>query len=482
MIMELNRDVLHARSLINNEWIGHSTTNILSVKNKYDQNIIATIPYADASEVQFAISSSVQAFQSWSGISAAERREFLLKLREGLLAEKEKFINLIVSEAGKPLDYAKAEIERSAMVLQLSADEAIRLTGETIAMDYGAGKGKTAFTKRFPIGPVLAISPFNFPLNLALHKVGPALASGNTVILKPSPYTPLTALALASLSKRIGLPPGVLNVVVCKNEEAELMLKDERIKMLSFTGSADVGWMLKEKAGKKKVILELGGNASVIVDRTSNLEEAAKAIATGAFLYAGQVCISVQRIFVDNEVFDDFVEKLKAATGQLQTGNPSTEGVTVGPIIDRVHLERITGWIEKAKQKGAQVLMGGEILDQERNVLAPTLITNTNEEMEIVAEEIFGPVAIIERVQYFDEVIRFINRSRYGLQAGLFTNNLSQMKYAHEHLEVGALIVNGIPGFRVDSMPYGGVKDSGLGREGVRYTMEEMTEPRLLVY
>jgi len=480
--MELNRDILSAKSFINNEWIGHSTTNILSVTNKYEQNIIATIPFADASEVQFAISNSAQAFQSWSRLSAMERRDFILKIRDGLQHEKEKFINLIVSEAGKPLDYARAEIERSLSVLQFSADEAIRLTGETVPMDYGLGKGKTAFTKRFPIGPVLAISPFNFPLNLALHKVGPALAAGNTVLLKPSPYTPLTALALASLCKRVGLPPGVLNVVVCRNEEAELMLKDERIKMLSFTGSADVGWMLKEKAGKKKVVLELGGNASVIVDRTSNLDEAAKSIAMGSFLYAGQICISVQRIFVDNEVFDAFVEKMKQATSELLTGNPSTEGVSVGPIIDRTHLERITSWINEAKEKGAQILMGGEIVDQEKNLLAPTLITNTTEEMKIVAEEVFGPVAIIERVQFFDEVIRVINRSRYGLQAGLFTNNLTQMIYAHEHLEVGALVVNGIPGFRVDSMPYGGVKDSGLGREGVRYTMEEMTEPRLLVY
>lgn len=480
--MELNRDILHAKSFINNEWVGHSTTNILSVKNKYDQNIIATIPYADASEVQFALSNSAQAFQSWSRLSAMERRDFILKIREGLLHEKEKFINLIVSEAGKPVDYARAEIDRSLTVLQLSADEAIRFTGETVAMDFGVGKGRTAFTKRFPIGPVLAISPFNFPLNLALHKVGPALAAGCTVVLKPSPFTPLTALALASLCKRVGLPPGVLNVVVCRNEEAELMLKDERIKMLSFTGSAEVGWSLKEKAGKKKVVLELGGNAAVIVDRTTDLDEAAKAVAMGSFMYAGQVCISVQRIFVDNDVFDVFVDKLKQVMSDLQSGNPATEGVIVGPIIDRQHLDRITSWINEAKEKGAQILMGGDVLDQERNVLAPTLITNTTEDMKIVAEEVFGPVAVIERVQYFDEVIRVINRSRYGLQAGLFSNNLSQMKYAHDHLEVGALIMNGVPGFRVDSMPYGGVKDSGLGREGVRYTMEEMTEPRLLVY
>ena len=349
-------------------------------------------------------------------------------------------------------------------------------------MDYVIGVGRNASTKRVPIGPVLAISPFNFPLNLAMHKVAPALATGCSVILKPSPQTPLTALALASLCKRIGLPAGVLNVVVCKNEEAQLMLQDERIKMLSFTGSADVGWDLKSKSGKKKVVLELGGNAAVIVDRSSNIEEAARAIAMGSYLYSGQICVSVQRIFVDHSVFDQFVEKFKHAVSELKIGKPNEEGVVIGPIIDRSHLERIHNWVNEAKEGGAQVLLGGEILNLEHNIYAPTLLTNTQENMKIVREEVFGPVAIIEKVEYFDEVIRVINRSRFGLQAGLFTNQISQMKYAHEHLEVGALIINGIPGFRVDSMPYGGVKDSGLGREGVRYTMEEMTEPRLLVY
>lgn len=480
--MELNRDILAARSFINNEWIGHSTTDILSVTNKFDKNVIATIPYADAGEVQFAIANSVQGFQIYSKFSAMERRELILKIRDGLILEKEKFVNLIVSEAGKPIDYARAEIERSLMILQLSADEAIRMNGESVPMDYGAGVGKTALTRRFPIGPILAISPFNFPLNLVLHKVGPALACGCSVILKPSPFTPLTALALASLCKRIGLPPGVLNVVICKNEEAELILKDERIKMLSFTGSADVGWNLKALAGKKKVVLELGGNASVIVDRSANLDEAAKAIAFGSYNYAGQTCISVQRIFVDHSIYDVFLEKFKTATSELQMGHPGKVGVTVGPLIDRAHLERQVEWLSEARHQGAHILFGGEIIDLERNLLAPTLVTNTQENMKIVSEEVFGPIAVIEKVQYFDEVIRVINRSRYGLQAGLFTNQISQMKYAHEHLEVGALIVNGVPGFRIDSMPYGGVKDSGLGREGVRYAMEEMTEPRLLVY
>jgi glyceraldehyde-3-phosphate dehydrogenase (NADP+) len=477
-----NRDVLQAKSFINNEWVGHSTTNVLMVKNKFDQSPLATVAYADASEVQFAIANSVQAFQSYSKLSSAERRDFLLKLREGLHQEKDKFINLIVSEAGKPLAYARQEVERALFQLQAAADEALRVGGEVIPMDFGLGKGRVAHTKNYPLGPVLAISPFNFPLNLAMHKIAPALAAGCTVILKPSPFTPLTALALASLCKRVGLPAGVLNVVICQNEEASIMLKDERLKMLSFTGSAEVGWQLKSQAGKKKVILELGGNAAVIVDRSANLDEAAKAIAMSAYNYSGQVCISVQRIYVDHTVFDQFLEKFKHEVSELKIGNPSEEGTVIGPLIDRVHVNRVDSWVNEAKARGAEVLLGGHILDLENNLYAPTLLTNTQADMKIVSEEAFGPVAIIEKVQYFDEVIREVNRSRYGLQAGLFTNQISQMKYAGENLEVGALIINGVPGFRIDTMPYGGVKDSGLGREGIRYAMAEMMEPRLIVY
>ncbi|NOT78396.1 MAG: aldehyde dehydrogenase family protein [Bacteriovoracaceae bacterium] len=477
-----NREILQAKSFINNEWIGHSTTNILVVKNKFDQSSLAHVSYADPSEVQFAISNSVQAFQSYSKTSAEERRDYLLKIKDGLLLEKEKFINLIVSEAGKPIEYAKAEVERSLFILQTAAEEAMRISGEAIAMDYGIGKNRTGLTKNFPLGPVLAMSPFNFPLNLALHKIAPALAAGCSVILKPSPYTPLTALALASLCKRVGLPSGVLNVVICQNSETLMMLQDERLKLLSFTGSADVGWMLKSKAGKKKVVLELGGNAAVIVDRSANLEEAAKMIAMGAYNYAGQVCISVQRIYVDHSVFDQFLIHFKTAVSLLKIGSPMEEGTIVGPLIDRAHLERIDHWVKEATLKGAQILFGGNVSDLEHNIYSPTLLTNTQADMKIVCEEVFGPVAIIEKVQYFDEVIKEVNRSRYGLQAGLFTNQISQMKYAHENLEVGALIINGLPGFRVDTMPYGGVKDSGLGREGVRYALADMLEPRLLVY
>ena len=480
--MEINHNVLHAKSFINNEWVGHATQNYLVVHHKFDQTPLAHVTYADPSEVQFAIATSVSGFQEFSKLTGAERREFLLKIREGLSIERDKFINLIVSEAGKPVDYARVEIDRCLFILQTAADEAVRFGGEVVPMDFGIGVGKTAMTKRFPVGPVLAMSPFNFPLSLALHKIAPALAVGCSVLLKPSPYTPLTALAFASLCKKIGLPAGVVNVVICTNDDVGLMLKDERIKMLSFTGSAPVGWMLKEKAGKKKVTLELGGNAAVIVDRSANLAEAAKAIVQGSFLFSGQVCISIQRIYVDHSVFDEFVELFKTEVQNIKIGAPHEAGVLVGPIIDRQHHDRIHGWIQEAINEGAELLLGGVSYDPDRNIYSPTLLTKTQGHMKVVSEEIFGPVAIIEKVQYFDEVIREVNKSKYGLQAGLFTNQISQMKYAHENLEVGALIINGVPGFRVDSMPYGGVKESGFGREGVRYTMEDMTEQRLLVY
>lgn len=476
------REILEAKSFINNEWMGHSNTKILVVKNKFDQTPLANVTLADSSEVQFAVANSVQAFQNFSKLSGAQRRDLLLKIREGLFQEKEKFINLIVSEAGKPKDYAKQEVERSLLVLQAAAEEAIQIGGEVVPMNFGAGIGKSAHTKNFPIGPILAISPFNFPLNLALHKIAPAFAAGCSVLLKPSLLTPLTALAFVSLCKRVGLPPGVLNVIVCENTEAEILLKDERIKMLSFTGSAEVGWFLKSQSGKKKVILELGGNAAVIVDRSANILEAAKAISMGAYNYSGQVCISVQRIYVDHTVFDDFVEKFQTATKELKIGNPTDEEVVVGPLIDRIHLNRIESWVKEATEKGARVIFGGNVFNLENNLYAPTLLTNTTADMKVVSEEIFGPVAIIEKVEYFDEVIREVNRSRYGLQVGLFTNQISQMKYAHENLETGALIINGAPGFRIDTMPYGGVKDSGLGREGIRYALAEMLLPRLLVY
>lgn len=474
--------ILTTKSFINNEWMGKSTERFFYVTNRYEQNHIARIIYADSEEVEYAITSSILAFEHFKKWSIPERRELLEKIKEALKAEREKFVNLITSEAGKPIDYSHAEVDRAIALIDATIHELMVDAGMVIPMNYSPAVGKMAVTKKYPIGPILAISPFNFPLNLALHKIIPAIATGNTVLLKPSLETPLTALAFASLCKKVGLPPGVLNVVICENFEAEKMVTDDRIKMLSFTGSAEVGWKLKTLAGKKKVTLELGGNAAAIVDRSSHLEEVAKSLSYGAFLYAGQICISTQRIYVDNHVFDQFVDLFITATKNLKIGSPHEAGVVIGPVISEHHLYRIHQWVNDAKKLGAKILLGGDILDQKFHMYPPTILTETAPGMKVLDEEIFGPVVVIERVQFFDEVISEINRSRYGLQASLFTNQLSQIKYAEEHLEVGALIINSIPGFRIDSMPYGGVKDSGLGREGVKYAMDEMRESRLLVY
>ncbi len=349
-------------------------------------------------------------------------------------------------------------------------------------IDYGAGEGKTAFTKRFPIGVIACITPFNFPLNLVLHKVAPALAVGCSVIVKPAPQAPLSTLALAGLIEKAGYPAGVFNAVVCGIPAAEKLVTDSRVAMLSFTGSEKVGWYLKQIAGQKKVVLELGGNAAVVVDKTADLATAARAVAKGAYLYAGQVCISTQRIFVVADVYQEFSKLLLAEIHQIPTGDPHDTAVISGPLIDNQHLQRIHSWINEAVAGGANLLAGGKILDERRNLYEPTLLTNTTDKMKVNSEEAFGPVAVIESVPDFGQALQAVNASRYGLQAGVFTNTFAHVKQAHEELEVGGIIINNVPGFRVDSMPYGGIKNSGFGREGIKYTMEEMTEPRLMVY
>jgi glyceraldehyde-3-phosphate dehydrogenase (NADP+) len=469
-------------SYINGELYYESTNDHLEVVDKYSKAQLASIPFIDSQGMNKALESADTAFESLSKMSSGERAEKLFKLKELLDKKKKDFAELISAEAGKPITYAIAEVERCLTTISLAAEEARRFCGETIAVDYGAGTGKTAYTKPFPIGVIACISPFNFPLNLALHKIAPALAVGNSVVLKPSPYAPLSALAMAKLIDKAGFPKGSVNVVICEVPLAEKLIKDERVKMISFTGSPAIGWHLKSISGKKKIILELGGNAAVIIDRTADLDLAAKKVAVGAYLYAGQICISTQRIYVDNSVYVDFKKKLVSEIAKLEIGDPRLEKTQVGPLIDKVHLQRVNAWVKEAITEGATVLTGGKILDDNSNIFAPTLLENTNKEMKVCKNEVFGPVAILEKVQFFDEAIQKVNDSNFGLQAGLFTNQIDQMKYAFDHLEVGGLMINNIPGFRVDSMPYGGVKDSGLGREGLKYAMKDMTESRLLVF
>jgi acyl-CoA reductase-like NAD-dependent aldehyde dehydrogenase len=473
--------ILKRANLINNvsEPDGAGKT---TVSDKYSGSIIATIPEASEAQLEAAITGSVAAFKTIKTWSAEQRAAMLGELVSLLESKQEAFADLIVAEAGKPIDYATNEIDRCLSTLRIAQREALRLTGETVPIDFQAGKGKTALTQRFPIGPIAAISPFNFPLNLALHKIAPALACGCSIVLKPSPLAPLTTLAFADLVVEAGYPAGTLNVVNCAIDVAEKLVRDERMAMLSFTGSPAVGWHLKNIAGRKKIALELGGNAPVIVDEGIPIEATAKAIAAGSFLFAGQICISTQRIYVHASLYNAFETALINATKELTIGDPSLKGVLVGPIINTTHLQRVHAWVNDAVQAGATLLTGGEILDQARNLYAPTLLSNTTVELDIVRKEVFGPVAVLEKVESFDEAIQKANATIYGLQAGVFTNRIDHMKKAFQQLETGGVIINNVPGFRLDNMPYGGVKQSGLGREGVRYAMDEMTEVRLLVF
>lgn len=432
--------------------------------------------------VEAALVAADKSFSSLKNTSAGERANWLRALAGLVEKNKERLTGLITGEAGKPISYSYTEIDRSVTTLNLAAEECLKSCGEVVQVDLGAGTGKQAYTQNFPVGPVLGISPFNFPLNLILHKLGPAIAVGCPIIIKPSLFTPLTAIALEELALEAGMPAGAFQVMVCSNDLSEKMLLDNRIKAFSFTGSPAVGWELKAKVPKKKVTLELGGNAAVIVDESADLAVAADLIAKGAFLYAGQICISTQRIYAQEKIYNQLIDMLLERIENLKVGDPHDEAVSVGPLIDPIHTQRVSDWVEEARQSNAQILCGGEAFDSEHDLYKPTLISDTNHELKVVCEEVFGPVAIIEKFDDFSHALEEVNKSRFGLQAGVFTNRIDHQKEAFQNLEVGGVMINNIPGFRVDSMPYGGVKDSGFGREGIAYAMAEMSEPRLLVY
>lgn len=470
------------KSIINGKQVGSDHGASLKVLDKYTGSMLAVVPYIDNVDMKNAISGSVKAHQKLKKMSAGQRSELLYNFRDLLQKNFDKLARLICSEAGKPISYAKAEVKRSISTLTLSAEEAKRFCGEVVPMDFDNAEGKEAYTKRFPLGVIGAISPFNFPINLALHKIGPALAAGNSIILKPSPYTPLSAILLGQLALESGFPDGALNIVICEIPVAEILIKDSMVNMISFTGSPSVGWNIKSLARKKKVVLELGGNASVIIDSSTDLEVAAKAVATGAFLYAGQICISTQKVMVEETVYDDFSKLLISETKKLIVGDCHKEETIVGPLIDKVHLQRINSWVDEAVKNGAKCVYGGKILDEKKNIYMPTILENVNKEMKVSCEEVFGPVVCLYKTKDFEESISLTNDSKFGLQAGVFTELISQMKQAFNELEVGGVIINGIPGFRIDHMPYGGIKDSGLGREGVRYAIEDMSEVKLMVY
>ena len=434
---------------------------------------------ATKEDVEAAIQAAVAAFEITKKLGSYQRKEVLQKISTRLENRREEFARSIALEAGKPIKTARAEVDRAIFTFSVAAEEATRIGGEYLPLDWQEfTAGRWGIEKRFPLGPIAAITPFNFPLNLVAHKVAPAIAAGCTMVLKPAPQTPMTALMLAEVVEEAGWPAGALNVLPMSNEEAALIVSDDRLKMLSFTGSATVGWQLKAKSGKKRVVLELGGNAGVIIHSDADVDYAIERCVTAGYSYAGQSCISVQRILVHRPIYERFLESFVTRVKKLKTGDPLDESIDVGPLIREQDAIRAITWIERAVQSGAKLLTGGS---RKGPVVEPTVLTRTTPTMDVNCEEVFAPVKTVEPYDDFSAAIRQINDSRYGLQAGVFTNDVRLLFQAYNELEVGGVVAGDVPTFRIDHMPYGGVKDSGLGREGLRYAIEEMTEPKLLV-
>ena len=461
--------------LIGGEWVETGAWH--EVRSPYSGEVVGRVPEAGAAEARRALDAAEKAMAE--PLPTHRRAEILDRTAELLAERQDEVARTISDEAGKPMKAARVEAQRAVSTFTIAAAAARTLAGDVIPMDASqAGEGKLAFTIRRPIGIVGAISPFNFPLNLVAHKVAPALAAGCAVVLKPAGQTPLSALLLAELEHEAGLPPGWLNVLVGPASEiGDVLVEDERVAMITFTGSGDVGWGLRERANRKKVSLELGNATPVLVEADADVETAATKLAANAFSFAGQSCISVQRIYVRDEVYDDFVARFVPKVEALAVGDPADEGTDVGPVIDEGAKERIAAWIAEAKAQGATELAGGE----ENGLLRPTVLADVTPEMKVSCEEVFGPVCTVGRYGSLDEGIGLANSTRYGLQAGIFTGSVDSALAAAQGLEFGGVTVNEAPTFRADQMPYGGVKASGNTREGPPYTIREMTEERLVV-
>jgi glyceraldehyde-3-phosphate dehydrogenase (NADP+) len=467
--------------LIAGSW--ETSPTLHEVRSPFDGRVVGTTYLASPDQVERAAAGSIAGFAAMRALGAWERSAILRTTATAITARREELAALLSAEAGKPLRDALAEIDRGALTFRLAGEEAERMIGETIPLDLNAaGKDRLGITRRFPIGPVLGISPFNFPLNLAAHKVAPAIAAGCSIVLKPPSADPLIMLKVAEIMVEAGLPKGALSVIPTARAEADRLIDDERFRLLSFTGSPAIGWKMKARAGTKRVLLELGGNAACIIDASAQLDWAVKRTLVGSFAYAGQVCISVQRIFVHASIADEFERRLVAGAATLKVGDPADAATDVGPLIDDGAAARTSEWIAEAVAGGARLLAGGAALDPKSpRLFAPTILADVPRTARICSEEAFAPVVLLERFSDFNEALTAVNASRYGLQCGLFSNDLAHVRRAFDELEVGGVIVNDVPTYRIDNMPYGGVKESGLGREGVRWAVEEMTELRLLV-
>lgn len=456
------------------------TGDAIEVRSPYDDALVAIVHRAGPGELEDAMAAAVKTFETTRKLPSWKRTEILEKISAGIQARHEEFSRTIALEAGKPIRTARAEVDRAVYTFKIAAEESRRIYGEIVPLDWLPGnEDRVAYIQRVPIGPVLGITPFNFPLNLVAHKVAPALAAGNPIIIRPATQTPVSSFKLAEVVLEAGWPEGGIAVVPSTTKDAGLLVEDDRLKVLTFTGSPAVGWALKKRAGRKFVTLELGGNAGTIVHSDGDYEFAASRVAWGGFSYAGQSCISVQRVYVHEDIYDDFVTELIPKVKALKSGNPLDEATDVGPLIDPGAAERVVEWVKEAREGGAEVLAGGE---HQGNLLQPTVLANVKEDMQVACEEVFGPVVSLFKYTDVMQAIRDVDNSEFGLQAGLFTRNWEVVQAAYDEIEVGGLMVNDVSSFRIDHMPYGGVKQSGTGREGLRYAIEEMTEMKLLTY
>jgi len=455
------------------------TENSFNVENPFNNEVIAKTFLAGEKELEMAIEKGLQAEEVMKNLPSYKKYEILMQIVSELRQNKEYLSTILSQEAAKPMIYALGEIERAAQTFTIAAEESKRLPKEYVSLDWSAaGTGKEGFIKHFPIGLMAGIAPFNFPLNLAVHKIAPAIAAGNPIILKPSRSTPLSTLELAKIIDKTDLPKGALSILPMDRQSGNMLVTDPRFKLLSFTGSPAVGWKMKAEAGKKKVLLELGGNAGMYISENVNLENAIKRSLVGAFAYSGQVCIHAQRIYVHQNIFNKFIEQFAEATSNLKFGIPTNPNTEISSMIDENNAKRVEAWVNEAVSDGAKIVYGGK---RNGTYFEPTILTDTKNQMKVCALEVFGPVVNIEKVESIEEAVEQINNSQFGLQAGIFTDSISEMKYSFENLHVGGVIINDIPTFRVDNMPYGGVKNSGFGREGVKYSIQEMTEPKLMV-
>ena len=451
----------------------------LVVTDKFTGKPATRVAMADAATIDRGIAAAVAAAEPMARMASFERQAVLAHCVKRFTERADELAQALCIEAGKPIRDSRGEVGRLIDTFRIAAEESVRMTGEVQPLDISArAKGYQGMWKRVPIGPCSFISPFNFPLNLAAHKIAPAIAVGCPFVMKPASRTPLGAIIIGEVLAETDLPPGAFSILPAHREGADLFTTDDRLKLLSFTGSPDVGWDLKARAGKKKVVLELGGNAAVVVMPDADLDDAADRIVFGAFYQSGQSCIGVQRILVHDDVYDAFKARLVERTAKLIAGNPSDENTFIGPMIDVKEAARLDDWIKEAVAGGAKLLCGGQ---RDGAMLAATLLEDVSRSAKLNTEEAFGPVAFFTRFKTFDEALHIVNDSKFGLQAGIFTRDLFHMLKAWDVLDVGGVVINDVPSYRVDNMPYGGVKDSGLGREGVRFAMEDMTEIRNLV-